>query len=89
VSDIKTREVAIQLLRMEYEDEIAHLRLRVIRDRQEPRFKAIKAEHPEIFKDFMLARTDIHETLLRNRRTRQEVLRVMAEGRESELVVAE
>jgi len=74
------KRIALGLLKDCYEDEIAHLQLRMIRDAQEPRFEAIKGEHPEIWEDFQKARIDCHEVLLRNRRKRETILRSIIEG---------
>ena len=41
------RHVALDLLRDAYEDEIAHLELRIIRDDQAPRFESLRATHSE------------------------------------------
>lgn len=68
------KKVLIDLLKDCYEDELAHLELRIIRDAQEPRFEALKETNPEIYNDFMRARGEWHEILLRNRRKRVEVL---------------
>lgn len=67
------------LLRDAQADEIAHLELRMIRDAQEPRFEALRDSHPEIYADFMKARTGPHEVLLRNRRRRVQLLTEMIE----------
>jgi hypothetical protein len=75
------RKVALDLLRDCFEDEIAHLELRIIRDDQAPRFEALKETHSEIYEDFMKARTGPHEVLLNNRRKRVEVLRSIVESR--------
>src|SRR5579871_4500701 len=64
------KDTALDLLTDCFADEIAHLRLRLIRDAQAPRFEALKETHPEIYRDFMAARTGPHESLLRNRRKR-------------------
>ena len=74
------KEIAIDLLKDCFEDEIAHLHLRMIRDAQQPRFEALKESHPEIYKDFMAARQEWHEILLRNRKKRIEVLTEIIEG---------
>ena len=76
-------KIAIDLLKDCYEDEIAHLSLRVIRDNQAPRFKALRKTHPEIYEDFMCARNEHHEVLLRNRRKRELVLRELIEKKET------
>jgi len=73
------RYVALDLLKDCYEDEIAHLNLRIIRDNQAPRFKAIEATHPEIYRDFMEARTVHHEILKKNRDKRVNELRKLIE----------
>lgn len=73
------KELYLELLTDCFEDEIAHLRLRIIRDTQAPRFEALKDSHPEIYKDFMKARTGPHEILLKNRRKREEILRNLIE----------
>lgn len=64
------KEILINLLKDCFEDEIAHLQLRMIRDTQAPRFEALKETHPEIYADFTAARTGPREILLRNRRNR-------------------
>lgn len=68
--NILEKEILLDLLSDCFEDEIEHLRLRLIRDAQEPRFKALEATHPEIYRDFMAARRGPHERLLTNRRLR-------------------
>ena len=78
------RHIAVDLLRDAFEDEIAHLELRIIRDDQAPRFEALKATHSEIFKDFMKAREGPHEVLLKNRRRRIEILTAIIEGEDEE-----
>ena len=55
------KETALDLLRDCFEDEIAMLELRMIRDAQSPRFEELKETHPEIWEDFMRARTGPHE----------------------------
>ena len=70
----------LDLLKDCFEDEIAHLELRQIRDAQAPRFKALKKSHPEIYKDFMKARSTSHEVLLKNRRKRVAVLTSLIES---------
>ena len=75
------RKVALDLLEDCYADEIAHLRLRIIRDNQAPRFESLKDSHPEIYADFMEARTGPHEILLENRRKRVEILTSIIEGK--------
>lgn len=74
------RYVALDLLRDCYEDEIAHLNLRIIRDNQAPRFKALEESHPEIYRDFMEARGVHHEILKRNRDKRVEQLKKIIES---------
>ncbi len=73
------RKLALDLLRDCYEDELAHLELRMIRDDQAPRFEALKDSHSEIYADFVRARSGPHEVLLRNRRKRVEVLTAIIE----------
>ena len=60
----------LDLLRDCFQEELAHLELRMIRDAQAPRFQALRDSHPEIYRDFMKARKGPHETLLRVRRKR-------------------
>jgi hypothetical protein len=72
--------ILFTLLDDAYQDEVAPLRLRRIRDTQAPRFEALKKSHPEIYKDFMAARTGPHETLLANRRRRVQLLTSVLEG---------
>ena len=74
------RHIALDLLRDCFEDELAHLELRMIRDAQSPRFEALQESHPEIYADFMKARTGPHEILLRNRKKRVEVLTGLIES---------
>jgi len=74
------KKVALDLLKDCYEDEMAHLELRMIRDAQQPRFEALKESHPEIYRDFMAARVQWHEVLLRNRRKRVDMLTKIVEG---------
>ena len=74
------KKILINLLKDAHADEIAHLQLRMIRDAQAPRFEKLKETHPEIYEDFMKARTGPHEILLKNRRKRVEVLTRMIEG---------
>jgi len=68
------KEIALNLLRDCFEDELSHLELRMIRDAQAPRFLALKDSHPEIYEDFMKARTGPHEILLKNRKKRVDIL---------------
>jgi len=70
--NIKRRLMA--LMKDCYEDEVAHMELRMIRDAQKPRFEALREDHPEIYKDFMRAHTEVHEILRENRVRRLEVL---------------
>jgi len=74
------KKVILDLLKDCYEDEIVHLELRMIRDAQQPRFEALKESHPEIYKDFMAARNQWHEILLRNRKKRVDTLTKIVEG---------
>lgn len=74
------KKAILDLLKDCYEDEIVHLQLRMIRDAQQPRFEALKDSHPEIYRDFMAARNEWHEVLLRNRRKRVEMLAKIVEG---------
>jgi uncharacterized protein with gpF-like domain len=78
--EVKMKKVILDLLKDCYEDELAHLELRMIRDAQQPRFEALKESHPEIYRDFMEARNGAHEILLRNRRKRVDVLTKIVEG---------
>lgn len=73
------RLIALDLLKDCYEDEIAHLSLRIIRDNQAPRFKALQETNPEIYRDFMKARTGPHEVLKRNRDKRVNALKTIVE----------
>ena len=57
------KNVLLKLLKDCFEDEIAHLELRMIRDSQAPRFELLKETHPEIYEDFMQARNGPHEVL--------------------------
>jgi len=41
------RSIALDLIRDCFEDEVAHLELRIIRDNQAPRFEALRASHSE------------------------------------------
>lgn len=75
-----TKDIALDLLRDCFNDEIAHLELRIIRDSQAPRFETLRATHPEIYDDFMKARSGPHEVLLANRRKRVEMLTKFIEG---------
>ena len=74
------RQVAYDLLVDCFQEELAHLRLRMIRDRQQPRFEALRDSHPDIYADFVLARTDCHEVLKDIRERRIAVLRRIVEG---------
>ena len=74
------RAVALDLLKDCFADELAHLELRLIRDTQAPRFEGLRQTHPEIYADFIRARTGPHETLLKNRRKRVKVLTAIIEG---------
>lgn len=69
----------MELLRDAFADEMAHLELRVIRDTQAPRFEALKDTHPEIYEDFMRARSGPHEVLLKNRNRRVQLLKRIIE----------
>jgi hypothetical protein len=77
----KVKDVVMEMLEQAYEDEIHHLKLRRIRDTQAPRFEALKDTHPEIYSDFMKARTGPHEVLLKNRRKRVQILTDIVEGK--------
>lgn len=68
------KEIALNLLKDCFADEISHLELRMIRDAQAPRFEALKESNPEIYQDFMKARSGPHEILLKNRRKRVKIL---------------
>ena len=74
------KEIYLKLLEDAFADEIEHLKLRIIRDTQAPRFLALKDEHPKIYEDFMKARTGPHEILLANRRHRIKVLTDLIEN---------
>jgi len=74
------KKIMLDLLKDCYEDEHAHLNLRLIRDAQQPRFEALEDSHPEIYRDFMAARNEWHEVLLRNRRKRVDILTKIVEG---------
>ena len=76
----------LDLLRDCFEDEIAHLQLRLIRDAQAPRFEALKESHPEIYADFIAARNGPHETLLHNRRKRVEIITAIIERSNSRIL---
>jgi len=67
-----------------YEDEMAHTELRMIRDAQKPRFVALKEDHPEIYRDFMRAHTEVHEILRENRQKRLEILDDIIQEMENE-----
>jgi hypothetical protein len=82
---VDMRNVAIELMKNLHEDEIAHLKLRMIRDNQAPRFEALKESHPEIYEEFMEARSGPHEILLKNRKILSEVLVNIIEGNVGEL----
>jgi len=70
----------LDLLRDCFADEVAHLELRMIRDAQAPRFEVLRESHPEIYEDFMSARSGPHEILLTNRRKRIKVLTKIIEN---------
>ena len=74
------KEILLALLSDAYEDEIAHLQLRIIRDNQEPRFESLRETNPEIYADFMKARSGPHELLLQNRRERTRILTELIES---------
>ncbi len=76
----ETKEILLDLLQDAFADEIAQLRLRMIRDAQAPRFEALRSTNPEIYEDFMKARTGPHEILLKNRRKRVDVLTKLIES---------
>jgi hypothetical protein len=67
------------------QEKIEHLRLRLIRDAQAPRFEALKETHPEIYRDFMAARNGPHETLLTCRDEMQTILETLLESGKPEL----
>lgn len=75
------KKIAYKLLADCFTEELAHLRLRMIRDAQQPRFEALKDSHPEIYEDFMKARTDCHDELKTIRAKRIETLTAIIEGR--------
>ena len=68
------KKILLELLADAFAEEVEHLKLRLIRENQEPRFEALKKTHPEIYADFMKARNSCHEKLLRIRRKRQRIL---------------
>lgn len=78
--NFKEKQVLLKLLEECFSDEIAHLELRMIRDGQAPRFESLKESHPEIYNDFIKARTGPHEVLLKNRKRRVEAITQMIEG---------
>lgn len=78
------KKTALKLLAAAFEDELAHLELRMIRDAQAPRFEALKDTHPEIYEEFMKARTGPHEVLLKNRRERVKILTEYIESKNEE-----
>ena len=71
-------EILIDLLEDTFKEEIYHLKLRMIREAQKPRFEALKAIDPEIQEDFKRARR-IHDHLLRIRRLRANLLTSLIE----------
>ena len=75
------RLTALDMLKDCYADEIAHLELRIIRDDQAPRFEALKETNPEIYRDFMKARTGPHEILKNNRDKRVDLLKTIIEAK--------
>lgn len=83
---VEVKRILLDLLQDAFEDEIAHLELRMIRDAQAPRFEGLKETHPEVYEDFMKARTGPHEVLLRNRQKRVEILTELIEAPVAELV---
>lgn len=85
MSNIDMRDVALALMKNAHEDEIAHLQLRMIRDNQAPRFEALKESFPEIYDEFMEARSGPHVVLLNNRRVLVEVLTNIIEGNNLDL----
>lgn len=76
----EAKAILLNLLQECFQEEIAHLELRIIRDSQAPRFAALKKSHPEIHRDFMKARKGPHEILLRVRRKRISVLTELIEA---------
>lgn len=60
----------MSLLKDCYEDQMSHTELRMIRDSQKPRLYKLSIMHPEIYKDFMRAHTEIHKILRENREKR-------------------
>lgn len=79
LADTLTPGRALALLRGAHKEERLHLALRLIRNAQQPRFKLIKDEYPEIYADFIRARTGPHEVLLKNRRRRVAMLTAIIE----------
>lgn len=74
------RQVALDLLKDCFADEVAHLELRIIRDDQAPRFEKLRDTHSEIYRDFMKARTGPHEVLKANREKRVKILTEIIES---------
>ena len=74
-----SKPLLLELLTDCFAEEVQHLKLRLIREAQAPRFIALKKTHPEIYKDFMKARTGCHEKLLKIRRKRQKKLTELIE----------
>ena len=77
--DREGKEELIDLLADTFDEEIMHLRLRVIRDAQAPRFKALHRKNRKIMADFVDARK-IHSSLLEIRRRRIKKLTELIEG---------
>lgn len=73
------KETLIGLLEDTFAEEICHLRLRLIRETQKPRFEALRQDIPEIHSDFLRARC-VHDKLRDARRRRIEVLTKLIEG---------
>ena len=73
------KEILIGLLEDTFAEEICHLRLRLIREAQKPRFEALKQDIPEIHSAFLKAR-GVHDKLRDARRHRIEVLTRLIEG---------
>ena len=70
------KERLLELLEETFEEEICHLRLRLIRDAQEPRFEKVGGK---ILEDFNNARS-VHDRLVKIRRYRIKLLTIMIEG---------
>lgn len=81
--NVTDKKALLLVLKKCFDDEIAHLELRLIRDEQAPRFDEVEKLDKDlggaIKNGFLQARNGPHEILLKNRRERVNLLTKLIE----------